>query len=324
MNKKIYIVPLLLIALILGAQPATAAIESFSGPGYEGVLDHIEAGAWQSATINVTTGDDFNVLALVYSEANDFDLYVYDPVSGSIITQATEPYSSENGLNFIWAVSTLKPGRYTMGVHATRGSGYFAFIHFTRSMQTQTPTPASPTATATPQITVTETSVDSASDLIAQGRVLVYDLRYGSEIHGETENTAQYVVTSTITGVQGARYSVKQNAHCVYPPDGADLNSQLALPARKDGFVQALYAPPDNPTSVFQSPYRVTERRARYTGNPLSDREFTTDDAVVLQGSISDTGSSSRVVLDGQTGAVLSLSMDTPAYSLEMYLREVR
>jgi hypothetical protein len=324
MNKKIYIVLLLFIALILGAQPSTATIESFSGPGYEGVLNHVEAGAWQSAPINVTSGDDFNVLALVYSEANDFDLYVYDPISGSIITQATEPYSSENGLNFLWAVSTLNPGRYTIGVHANRGSGYFAFLHFNRSTQTRTATPAPPTVTATPPPSVSSASIDSASDLITQGRVLVYDLRYGSEINGETENAAQYVVTSTITGVQGARYSVKQNAHCVYPADGADLNSQLALPAHKDGFVQALYAPPDNPTSVFQSPYRVTERGATYAGNPLSSREFTTNNAVVLLGSISDTGSSSRVVLDGQTGAVLSLSMETPAYSLEMYLREVR
>jgi len=138
---------LLIAGLVLLTQPAAASPQQFSGLGYEGVQDFIESGTWQSYELDVTSLDDYDILALAYSEANDFELYVYDPASDTVITEATVPYSSENGLNFIWAVSTIRPGRYAAYVHARSGSGYFALIHFYKSTQIQKP------ATPTPKYT---------------------------------------------------------------------------------------------------------------------------------------------------------------------------
>lgn len=120
----------LIVTLILTAQPAAAATETFLDPGYKYDIGHVESGAWQVHDLDVTSTDDYDILALVFSHANNFDLYVVDPATGAIITQTTEPFSTENGLDFIWAVSTLKPGRYSVYVHATSGAGNFAFIHF--------------------------------------------------------------------------------------------------------------------------------------------------------------------------------------------------
>lgn len=125
----------LIIALMLVAQPAAA--QQFSGTGYEGVVDYIGAGTWQSYALTVTNSDDYNILALVYSEANDFALYVYDPSTDQFITAATAPYSTENNLNYIWAISTLKPGKYSVYVHSLSGSGNFGLLHFYKSVQTQ-------------------------------------------------------------------------------------------------------------------------------------------------------------------------------------------
>lgn len=163
----------LIVALILIAQPVAAG-EFFSGTGYEGVLDYVGIGEVQSYSMDVMSGDDFTILALIYSQANDYDLYVYDS-SGTLITSATAPYSTENGLNYIWAVSTRIPGRYVVKIHSTSGSGYFAFIHFNKNMQTQTgtsvtttPTPttiAPTTVTPTPIVTTGKISGDSSSSL---------------------------------------------------------------------------------------------------------------------------------------------------------------
>jgi len=146
----------LIIALILIAQPVVAG-DYYSGTGYEGVLDYVGTGEWQSYTMDVMSGDDFNILALLYSQANDFDLYVYDP-SGTLITAATAPYSTENGLNYIWAISTLTPGRYGVKIHSNSGSGYFAFLHFNKNLQTQTGTPVT-TTTVTTAPTIVPTTV---------------------------------------------------------------------------------------------------------------------------------------------------------------------
>jgi PKD domain. len=106
--------------------------------------------------MDVTSGDDFTILALIYSQANDFDLYVYDP-SGTLITAATAPYSTENGLTYIWAISTRIPGRYVVKIHSTSGSGYFAFFHFNKNMQTQTGTSVTTTTVTTAPTTVPTT-----------------------------------------------------------------------------------------------------------------------------------------------------------------------
>jgi plastocyanin len=145
----------LIVALILIAQPVAAG-EYFSGTGYEGVLDYVGTGEVQSYSMDVTSGDDFTILALIYSQANDFDLYVYDP-SGTLITAATAPYSTENGLTYIWAISTRIPGRYVVKIHSTSGSGYFAFFHFNKNMQTQTGTSVTTTTVTTAPTTVPTT-----------------------------------------------------------------------------------------------------------------------------------------------------------------------
>jgi len=90
----------------------------------------VASGGWQVYDLEVTDTDDYDILALVYSHAFDFDLYVYDPATRTYITSATTPYSTEKGLDFIWAVSTLKPGKYSVYIHSNTGSGTFAFIHF--------------------------------------------------------------------------------------------------------------------------------------------------------------------------------------------------
>lgn len=108
----------------------TTPTTSYLDPGYSYKIGSVESGAWQAFNMDVTSTDDYDILALVYSQANDFDLYVYDPTTGSVVTSATVPYSTENNLNYIWAVSTMKPGRYTVLVHSTSGAGTFAFIHF--------------------------------------------------------------------------------------------------------------------------------------------------------------------------------------------------
>lgn len=108
------------------------------------------------------SGDDFTILALAYSEANDFDRYGYDPLSDSIITSATAPYSTENGLKYIWAISSLNPGRYYIEIYSSRGSGNFAFIHFNRNRQTQTTTPAATTVAPAPAPTNTHPSTGTS------------------------------------------------------------------------------------------------------------------------------------------------------------------
>lgn len=120
----------LIIALVLVIQPASAVTQSYLDPGYKYDIGHVESGGWQVYDLDVTSTDDYDILALVYSHAYDFDLYVYDPATGAYITSATAPYSTENNLDFIWAISTLKPGRYSVYVHSTSGSGNFAFFHF--------------------------------------------------------------------------------------------------------------------------------------------------------------------------------------------------
>lgn len=108
----------------------TTTTTSYLDPGYSYKLGSVESGAWQAFNMDVTSTDDYDILALAYSQANNFELYVYDPTTGSVVTSATAPYSTENNLNYIWAVSTTKPGRYTVLVHSTSGAGPFAFIHF--------------------------------------------------------------------------------------------------------------------------------------------------------------------------------------------------
>lgn len=110
--------------------PTTTTATSYLDPGYSYKIGSMESGAWQAFNMDVTSTDDYDILALVYNQANNFELYVYDPTTGSVVTSATAPYSTENSLNYIWAVSTIKPGRYTVLVHSTSGAGTFAFIHF--------------------------------------------------------------------------------------------------------------------------------------------------------------------------------------------------
>lgn len=100
------------------------------GPGYKYEMGSLVSGGWQAYSMDVTATDDYDILALVYSQANNFELYVVEPATGAIVTSSTAPYSTENGLDFNWAVSTLNPGRYAVFVHSTSGSGNFAFIHF--------------------------------------------------------------------------------------------------------------------------------------------------------------------------------------------------
>ena len=108
----------------------TTPTQSSLDPGYKYDIGHVESGAWQVYDLDVTSTDDYNILALVYSQANKFDLYVVDPATRNVITSATAPYSTENGLNFIWTISTLQPGKYSVYVHSTTGAGDFAFFHF--------------------------------------------------------------------------------------------------------------------------------------------------------------------------------------------------
>jgi len=316
LNRRFYILLWLIVALILGAQPAAAAIESFSGPGYDGVLDYVEPGGWQSYTLDVKSDDDFNILALAYSEANDFDLYVSDPISGTIITSATEPYSSQNGLNFVWAASTLNPGRYTIGIHPNSGSGNFVVFHFNKNMQAQTATPAPTTIT-------TQAPANNLPDLITPGRVLIYDMVSSFSSYGKPVNGAQTVHTFTITGVQGMSYSVTDTVHIVGTSDVYDKKLQFNYPSFEGPFVEALYAPPENPTSVFQPPFRIMGRMT-YEGNPFSNGAFSTNNAVALQGSVPDSGTSVNVYIDGETGVVLSMVYNSPTQKYNMYLREVR
>jgi len=141
----------MILALALAVQPAVAATESYLDPGYSYEVGYVGAGDWQVYDLDVTSTDDYDILALVYGQANDFDLYVYEPVSRTFMTVATVPYSSENGLNFIWAVSTLRPGRYSVYVQATHGAGNFAFIHFyNRQPIMKTRETTTPAITATP------------------------------------------------------------------------------------------------------------------------------------------------------------------------------
>jgi hypothetical protein len=120
----------LILALIMIIQPASAATQSYLDPGYNYDIGYVASGAWQIYDLDITSTDDYDILALVYNHAYDFDLYVYDPSTRTYITSATAPYSTENGLDFIWAISTLKPGRYSVYVHSTSGAGNFAFFHF--------------------------------------------------------------------------------------------------------------------------------------------------------------------------------------------------
>ena len=106
-------------------------------PGYAYEIGSVQSGAWQTYTMDVRSSDDYDILALVYSQANDFDLYISDPLTGAVYTAATAPYSTENGLTYIWAVSTIKPGKYLVSVHSTSGTGNFAFIHFYNRQPTQ-------------------------------------------------------------------------------------------------------------------------------------------------------------------------------------------
>jgi hypothetical protein len=115
----------------------TTAATSYLDPGYKYDLGSVQSGGWQAYTMDVTSTDDYDILALVYSQANNFDLYVYDPTTGSVITSATAPYSTENNLDYNWAVSTLNPGKYWVFIHSTSGAGNFAFIHFYNRVPTQ-------------------------------------------------------------------------------------------------------------------------------------------------------------------------------------------
>lgn len=108
----------------------TTVTPSTLDPGYQYDLGSVQSGGWQAYNMDVRTSDEYDILALAYSQANTFELYVYDPTTGAVITSATAPYSTENSLNYIWAVSTLKPGKYSVLVHSTSGAGNFAFIHF--------------------------------------------------------------------------------------------------------------------------------------------------------------------------------------------------
>lgn len=108
----------------------TTVTPSALDPGYKYEMGSLESGGWQAYSMDVTATDDYDILALVYSQANNFELYVVEPATGAIVTSSTAPYSTENGLDFNWAVSTLNPGRYAVFVHSTSGSGNFAFIHF--------------------------------------------------------------------------------------------------------------------------------------------------------------------------------------------------
>ena len=170
-KNRIFTGLFLIIALILIIQPASAATQSYMDPGYNYDIRYVASGAWQIYDLDVTSTDDYNILALVYNHMNDFDLYVVDPTTHTYITSATAPYSTENGLDFIWAISTLKPGKYSVYVHSTSGAGNFAFFHFynrqpilkTIGAAPVIPTPVTPApVTQTPVVIQTQQPVPSA------------------------------------------------------------------------------------------------------------------------------------------------------------------
>lgn len=120
----------LIIALILIIQPASATTQSYFDPGYSYEIGYVASGAWQAYDLVVTSTDDYDILALAYNHVNNFDLYIFDTTTNTYITSATAPYSTENGIDYIWAISTLKPGTYSVRIHSNSGAGNFAFIHF--------------------------------------------------------------------------------------------------------------------------------------------------------------------------------------------------
>jgi len=156
----------------------------------------------QSYSMDVMSGDDFTILALIYSQANDFDLYVYDP-SGTLITAATAPYSTENGFNYIWAISTRIPGRYVVKIHSTSGSGYFAFIHFNKNMQTQTGT----------SVTTTTVTTAPTSTTIAPIIVTPTPIATTGKISGDSSSSLNKLTIINQNDDEGTYYSVSSSAH---------------------------------------------------------------------------------------------------------------
>ncbi|ACL17871.1 cellulosome anchoring protein cohesin region [Methanosphaerula palustris E1-9c] len=111
----------------VGTQTTTP---STTAPTYSYQTGSIDSGGWQTVNLDVTSTDRYDILGLAYSTANTFEIYVYDPSTGSIITMAKTPYFTANNLNYILTYSTLKPGRYTVIIHSTSGSGNYTFFHF--------------------------------------------------------------------------------------------------------------------------------------------------------------------------------------------------
>lgn len=127
------------IALVLVIQPAAASVQFITDPGYEYEIGSIAPDGWNYYEMHVTSSDDYDILALIYGEANNFDLYVTDPSGATTLTAATTPYSTENGLTYIWAISTTTPGTYRVAIHSVSGAGKFAFIHFYNRQPIQKP-----------------------------------------------------------------------------------------------------------------------------------------------------------------------------------------
>ena len=196
----------LIIALILAIQPASAATQSYMDPGYNYDIGYVASGAWQVYDLDVTSTDDYNILALVYSQANKFDLYVVDPVTRTIITSATAPYSTENGLDFIWAISTLKPGRYSVYVHSTSGSGDFAFFHFYNRQpiqRTVTTATTAPTPTVGGSVSVALTAQNSAFDkqTITVPAGAQVTITFTNNDQGVPHNVAVYTDSTATTAI---------------------------------------------------------------------------------------------------------------------------
>lgn len=141
-KKWVFAGIVLIIALILFILPASAAIQSNlnSGPGYEYAMGDVAAGSSQIYIIDVTSSDTYNILALVSGEANLVDISVSDATTGASITPVLIYPYVENGLKYTWLVSTRAPGKYSVTVHSSSGSGRYAFIHFYNSGAVYRPT----------------------------------------------------------------------------------------------------------------------------------------------------------------------------------------
>lgn len=193
----------LIVALILIIQPASATTQSYLDPGYSYEIGYVASGSWQVYDLVVTNTDDYDILALAYNHVNNFDLYVYDTTTNTYITSATAPYSTENGITYIWAISTLKPGTYSVRIHSNGGAGNFAFIHFYNRQPIQRTVGTTTYTTTSPVTTPVTTSPSTSTTAYTYAKVEVVESHSVRAPDGSysIRGTAKNVGTGPIEGI---------------------------------------------------------------------------------------------------------------------------